>query len=110
MTEEKKDYYILTDSKEKFKELEKAYLKFRENYIVSFSGGRLIVRENPHMDKEVSIYPETRSDTIKEITRMESNLEGRLKNGNGDWYSGCWFIELKENKYFIYYKNPDFKN
>ncbi len=108
MEEEKKDYYILTDSKEKFEEIEKAYKKFRENYAIN-GGGRLIIRENPQVHKEVSIYPETKSDTIKEITKIKSDLEGRLISGNGDWYSGCWFIELRENRYFIYSKNPDFK-
>lgn len=102
MTEEKKNYYILTDSKEKFEEIENAYKKFKENYAIN-GGERLIVRENLY--KNICIYPETKYDEIKEIITMESNLEGRiLKSGDGHWV-----IELKKDNYLIDSKNPDFK-
>ena len=110
MTEEKKNYYILTDSVEKFKALENAYKIFRENYTIT-GGGKLIVRENPFLLNKNSgiylgIYPETKYDEIKKIITMKSNLEGRILE-SGDGY---WKIELKKDKYLIYSKNPDFKN
>ena len=104
MTDEKKNYYVLTDSVEKFKEIEDAYKKFRENYVIT-GGGRLIVRENPFFDKNIGIYPETEYNKIKEIIALESNLEGRiLKCGQGNW-----IIQIGKDKYLIHSKNPDFK-
>ncbi len=104
MTEEKKDYYILTDSKEKFEELENAYKKFRENYIINLSKGytgRLIVKEDSSVKDKITIYPEEYGE-IEEIIIKESNLEGRtLRNGQG----GPREIQLGKYVYIIYNNN-----
>ena len=103
MTEEK-DYYVLTDSKEKFEEIENAYRKFRENYVL-VGGGKLIIRENPYIHKNIGIYPETKYGEITEIETKKENLEGRILKCSQD----NWIIQIGKDKYLIHSKNPDFK-
>ncbi len=104
--EEKKDYYILADSVEKFKEIENAYLNFKKEYsLLSLGETRFLVTQIPDFEKNISICPRSKSGKIKEIKTNVFDLEGRIIQSS----PGKWLISLGNYEYLIDEINPDFK-
>ncbi|MCK5149896.1 hypothetical protein KAJ87_03135 [Candidatus Pacearchaeota archaeon] len=106
MVEEIKDYLILANSIEQFKELENAYKNFEKNYTFESERGiKFLVEQNPVFEENIKICPKGEFDKIKEIRTNDSNLEGRIIQSG----LGGWFIKLGEYNYSINAINPNFK-
>lgn len=123
----KKDYYILTDSKEEFEELEKAYNQLKESYDFLLKGpigagdnkmilGRIIIKDssnlvkselkNKNLKRWVQIYPNERSNVIEKIITKDSKLEKNIKEVS----PLGWVMRTKDYAFGINRKNPYFHN
>ena len=106
MVEERKNYLILSDSVEGFKQIEEAYNHFKKNYTLkSQFVTKFLIGGSFGFGKYIQIYPANEQGKIEEVKTNDSNLEGRIiQSGSGEWV-----ISLGDYKYLIEEINPDFK-